>query len=124
MSLAIFISCKDVETPPELFGEWKLIETCHSDGASQCQWKTVSENNSHKYIFNKDGTTTQDLYFPNCSGTYSMTSEDVIRIDFPCIDLDLCFSIVELSNKELIFGCLPKCSDADEGCSYKYKRIN
>ena len=129
ISLSLFISCTDDDsnnTPPELIGSWKLVEVCYSTHGESCTWTIVSEANSHIYNYYTNGVVTQDLYSPNCEGTFSVISGNILKVNFPCNNLSLCWKVNSITNTNLNLDCviIDGCDNTPiESCAYKYERI-
>lgn len=127
--LLSFTSCNDDDTKPQeinILGTWKLIETYGSYGGSNPQWTSI--DNGYTYTFNNDGTFSSTRFTECTTGTYE-TSSSSITLVYGCEGFDTGIenpagTFVEnyvFDNEYIILK--PSYMNCDEGCSYKFKKI-
>lgn len=108
-----------------IIGTWKLIEVYENDGGVG-EWTNVE--NGFTYTFKNEGSFTSTR-FPECSfGTY-MISESTLSLVFGCEDFSAGIESPEgtfIESYTFEGGKLylsPKYLSCDEGCSYKFAKV-
>jgi hypothetical protein len=125
----LFIGCakvEEIQTENSIYGTWRLVETYNSSGAGDGKWLKVT--NSYTYTFNTDGSF-KSSRFPEClSGDYDLTSTQ-ITLKYGCVNFDSGITsppttFVENFSFEGSFLFLkPSYLNCDEGCSFKFQKI-
>lgn len=108
-------------------GKWQLIEEYGSIAGEEPQW--VSVENSYFYTFTKDDNFTSNRFSECQTGNFSLTNTQLI-LDFGCAGFTAGIETPEgtfIENYSLENGFLylsPNYLTCDEGCSYKFEKIN
>ncbi|AUS07068.1 hypothetical protein [Pseudotamlana carrageenivorans] len=130
--LCIFLSltsCSDDEAKSQennFLGTWKLIETYGSDGGSNSQWTSV--DNGYTYTFNNNGTFSSTRFTECTTGTYGVSSNSITLV-YGCEGFDTGIenpagTFVEnyvFEDENIILT--PTYMNCDEGCSYKFEKV-
>lgn len=110
-----------------IIGKWQLLEEYRSIAGENPQWIPVE--NSYFYIFTEDHTFTSNRFSECQAGSYSLINNQLI-LDFGCADFTAGIEIPEgtfVENYSLENGFLylsPNYLTCDEGCGYKFRKVN
>lgn len=128
--LCITTACTKDESDKEkdlILGSWELKEIYSNDGSSSNgEWQPP--NTIYKYTFLDDNTFTSTRFLECDYGTYTFT-EDTIELNFGCENFTTGIEIppgvfkenYTFENNHLIL--VPTYLSCDEGCGWKFKRI-
>ncbi|WP_176328520.1 MULTISPECIES: lipocalin family protein [Arenibacter] len=109
-----------------IYGTWKLVEIYGSDGGNSPQWNPV--NNGYTYTFNSDNSFASNRFSECSTGMYELTSSN-LTLKYNCDGFNTGIenppgSFVEnyvFESNHLILT--PTYLNCDEGCSYKFEKV-
>lgn len=129
ISILLILSCNNDDDTQindnSIIGTWKLIEVYGNDGANG-QWTDV--DNGFTYTFKNDGSFTSTRFSECLYGTY-VISESSLSLDFGCENFSTGIESPEgtfIESYRFEEGKLylsPTYLSCDEGCSYKFSKI-
>jgi len=125
------LSCSNedekVENVNSIVGTWKLIEIYNDPGDGSGSWNSVENGYSYKFAVNGEFTSTR---FSECSsGNYSINSNE-LTLNFDCDGFTAGIENPEgtfienygfESNTVIL---VPTYLNCDEGCGWKFEKIN
>ncbi|NVJ48720.1 MAG: lipocalin family protein [Cytophagia bacterium] len=129
LMVILVTSCSQDDIPENdsLFGKWQLVEIY--DGGSLQPYRAIENGSS--MTFYTDSTLTTTYHSLGCSidqteGSYETTKGEKgeeLTVHLSCEDKELTVTYYYGINSEGHLVISPKESSCDEGCSWKFKRI-
>ncbi|WP_445733741.1 hypothetical protein [Mariniflexile sp.] len=109
-----------------IYGTWKLIETYNGTGGGTSQWATI--DNGYRYTFNTDNTFTSNRFSECSSGTYELTTSNLI-LTFDCDGFNTGIEsppgtfVENYAFGDSYLFLTPTYLNCDEGCSNKFDKV-
>ena len=110
-----------------IIGTWELVEKYGSSAGGDFQWMPVEDG--YYYTFSKNGNFSSNRFSECQTGNYSLTDTQLI-LDYSCegfttgIETPEGTFVENYRLKDNLLFLSPTYLNCDEGCEYKFEKVN